>query len=302
MWEQTLKGLGDNAHEVWLLIESWMADHLLHIIFIVVGAEILYRVLTKMLSTILHKTTHRPDLFPTELDRKKRVKTLDSLIRAVVRVGILIITAMMISNELGIDTGPLIASAGVIGVALGFGAQSLIRDFMSGFFIITENQFRVGDVIEVATSVASVRVSGTVEAITIRTTVIRDLSGQLHHIPNGNIMVTTNMTMNFAKINEELVVEQDTDIEKLEHVINHTGEELAASPTFKHRIIEPPYFARIDRINNDGLVVKVYGKTTPGEQWSVKGELYRRLTKALDKNNIALAQTHVTVSQVKRRA
>lgn len=218
------------------------------------------------------------------------------------RVSVFVIAVMMIISELGINTGPLVASAGVIGVALGFGAQSLIRDFMSGFFIITENQFRVGDIIEIATNVSNVRISGTVEAITIRTTVIRDLDGKLHHVPNGNIIVTTNMTMNFAKLNEELVIEQDTDLAKLEHVINHTGEELAADPTFKHRIIEPPYFARIDRINNDGLVVKIFGKTTPGEQWSVKGELYKRLTKALEKNHIELAQTRITVSQAKRRA
>lgn len=302
MWEQTIQSLQENGYEVWLLIGTWMANHLLHIIFIVVGAEITYRVLSRTLSKIIHKTTHRPDLFPTELDRKKRVKTLDSLVNAVVRVSVFVIAVMMIISELGINTGPLVASAGVIGVALGFGAQSLIRDFMSGFFIITENQFRVGDIIEIATNVSNVRISGTVEAITIRTTVIRDLDGKLHHVPNGNIIVTTNMTMNFAKLNEELVIEQDTDLAKLEHVINHTGEELAADPTFKHRIIEPPYFARIDRINNDGLVVKIFGKTTPGEQWSVKGELYKRLTKALEKNHIELAQTRITVSQAKRRA
>lgn len=299
MWERTIQNIAANAYDVWQLIESWAEKHLLHIVIILVGAEIFQRIARKTLSKVIHKTAHRRDLYPTELDRKKRVQTLDSLISATVRIGVFIIASMMIISELGINTGPLIASAGVIGVALGFGAQNLIRDFMSGFFVITENQFRVGDVIEITSNPGAIKISGTVESLTIRTTILRDESGKLHHIPNGNILVTTNMTMNFAKVNEDIVVDTDTDIEKLEHVINHTGEELAASPNLKHMIIEAPYFVRIDGINNDGLVAKVYAKTTPGDQWKVKGEFYKKLTKAFEKNNISLANTNIVVHQAK---
>jgi small conductance mechanosensitive channel len=147
MWERTIQNITANAYDVWLLIQSWAERHLLHIIIILVGAEIFQRIAKKFLSKIIHKTARRRDLYPTELDRKKRVQTLDSLIGATLRIGVFIIASMMIISELGINTGPLIASAGVIGVALGFGAQNLIRDFMSGFFVITENQFRVGDVV-----------------------------------------------------------------------------------------------------------------------------------------------------------
>ncbi len=295
MWDRAIQDFVNSGYDVWLIIQTWIAVHLLQILIIIIGAEIFYRIAKRLISKIIHKTTRRHDLFPTELDRKKRIQTLDSLIGATLRIGIFIIATMMIISQLGINTGPLIASAGVVGVALGFGAQNLIRDFMNGFFIITENQFRVGDYVEIRTIVANIKISGNVEAITIRTTIVRDLDGRLHHIPNGNITVTTNMTMNFAKINEEVLVDQDTDIEKLEHVINHVGQEIAASIEFKHKIIKAPYFARIDRITNDGLVARIYGKVTPGEQWVVKGELYKKLTKAFEKNHIKLAQTQVVV-------
>jgi small conductance mechanosensitive channel len=140
MWEAAFISVRSRASEVWDLFGSWAADHLLQIIIIVVAAEIVYRLSTKAVSKLVHKATHRPDLFPTALDRKKRLKTIDSLVNAALRIAVFVIAGIMIISELGINTGPLIASAGVIGVALGFGAQSLIKDFMSGFFVITENQ------------------------------------------------------------------------------------------------------------------------------------------------------------------
>ncbi len=290
MWESAFNSVEARLNEVWHLFIDWSAAHLLQIVIIIVGAEILYRVLTKTVNRVIHRATHRPDLFPTESDRKKRLKTLDSLINAVLRIGIFIVASIMVINEMGINTAPLIASAGIIGVALGFGAQSLIRDFMSGFFIITENQYRVGDVIEVMTNAAGLKVTGTVEAITIRTTIIRDQSGRLHHVPNGNIMATSNLTMNYAGFNEDLIVDSSTDIDKLEHVINHVGEELVRDTKVGSKIIQPPYFDRVDKMSGDGMLVKIFGKTTPGEQWRVRGAFYKRLQPALEKNHIKLTQ------------
>ncbi len=296
MWESLLISLESRFNEVWHLFVDWAAAHLLQIIIIIIGAELVYRLGTKTINRIVHRATHRPDLFPTAVDRRKRLKTLDSLVNATLRLFVFIIATIMVINELGVNTGPLIASAGIIGVALGFGAQSLIKDFMSGFFIITENQYRVGDVIELSTQLGGFRVTGTVEAITIRTTVLRDLSGQLHHIPNGNIAVTTNMTMNFANLNEDVLVDKATDIDKLEHVINHVGEELAENPDYKRHIIEAPHFERIEVVSDDGLVVKVLGKTTPGDQWLIKGAFYRQLMKAFAKNHIKLAKAQAMIN------
>lgn len=289
MWETALNSVESRLSEVWHLLIDWSVAHLLQIIIIIVGAEVLYRVLTKTVNKIIHKATHRPDLFPTESDRKKRLKTLDSLINAVLRIAIFVIATIMVINEMGINTAPLIASAGIIGVALGFGAQSLIRDFMSGFFVITENQYRVGDVIEVMTNPAGVKIAGTVEAITIRTTVIRDQDGRINHIPNGSIMTTSNLTMNYAGLNEDLAVDPKTDIDKLEHIINHVGEELVRDTKVGRKIIQPPYFDRIDKINGEAMIVKIFGKTNPGEQWKVRGAFYKKLKPALEKNHIKLA-------------
>lgn len=291
MWETAFNNVGSRINEVWHIFIDWSAAHLIQIIIIVVGAEILLRILTKTINKVIHKIAHRPDLFPTESDRKKRLKTIDSLINATLRLAIFIIATIMVVSELGINTAPLIASAGVLGVALGFGAQSLIRDFMSGFFIITENQYRVGDVVEITTNVGAAKISGTVDSITIRTTIVRDIDGKIHHIPNGNIMVASNLTMHYAGFNEDLAVNEKTDIDKLEHVINHVGEELIRDTKVGGQIIQPPYFDRVDRIGSNGIVVKIFGKTVPGEQWQVRGAFYKKLLPALEKNHIKLSSS-----------
>lgn len=289
MWETAINNISTRFNEVWHIITDWSAAHLLQILIIIIGSEIVYRVLTKSTSQIIHKISKRHDIFPTESDRKKRLKTIDSLINTGLRLLIFTIASIMVINEMGINTAPLIASAGIIGVALGFGAQSLIRDFMSGFFIIIENQYRVGDVIEVVTNAAGMKISGIVESITIRTTIIRDQDGRLHHVPNGNIMTTSNMTMDYAGFNEDLMVSSKTDINKLEHVINHVGEELLRDTKVGNKIIQPPYFERVDRINGDSMVIKIHGKTNPGEQWRVRGAFYKKLQPALEKNHIKLS-------------
>lgn len=270
-----------SLEKVYEIILSWMGAHLLDIIIILVMARIIREFGTRIISKIIHQTVRR-DLFPTESDRKKRLETLDSLVGASVRIVVSIIAGTMIISELGVDAAPLLASAGIVGIALGFGAQSLIKDFVSGIFIIVENQYRVGDIIEIN------NIDGVVEAITIRTTVLRDLNGNLHHVPNGSITVTTNKTMDYGRINEDIAVGLNTNIEELEHVVNHVGSQIASSATFKDDIKDPPHFARIIGFSSKGLIIKVLGKTTAGEQWRIKGELYRRLKIAFDKHKIEI--------------
>ncbi|MCA9334228.1 mechanosensitive ion channel family protein [Candidatus Saccharibacteria bacterium] len=272
---------------------SWLASHFLSIVIILIFGYIAKFLLTKLMRKVV-KQTVRHDLFPTESDKKKRLKTLDGLIGAIVGVVVWVVVIIMIINELGINTGPLLASAGVIGIVIGFGAQTLIKDFTTGLFIIAENQYRVGDVIEIN------GVSGVVEDITIRTTVLRDLDGHSHHIPNGSIDATTNMTMGYSNLHENFTVDLDTDIEQLEHIINHVGEQLTTNPSLKGLIIEPPKFTRVTGFNNDGLMIKVVGKTTPGDQWQVQGEFYKQLKKAFDRHKIGIPYPQVTVHQAKK--
>lgn len=293
MLDQVGQEFLDSFEKVSTQVESWVGDHLFNIVIILALGYVARILLTKLARNIV-KQTVRHDIFPTEIERKKRKKTLDGLVGTIVKIIVWVVVVIMIINELGVNTGPLIASAGVIGIVLGFGAQTLIKDFTSGLFIIAENQFRVGDIIEIN------GVSGMVEDITIRTTVLRDLDGNLHHIPNGSIDVTTNKTMEYANMHENITVGADTDIEQLQHVIDHVGEQLSAKPELKGIIIEPPKFVRVKGFNHDGLIVKVIGKTTPGDQWKVQGEFYKQLKKAFEKHDIEVGYRRLTVHNSKR--
>ena len=187
---------------------------------------------------------------------------------------------IMIVDELGINTAPLLASAGVLGVAIGIGAQSLIKDFTNGLFIIVENQYRVGDFVQFDT------IQGVVQAITIRTTILKDFDGNVHHVPNSSIVVATNMTFGTSGINQDFTVSLDTDLEKVEKVVNEAGQALADDETFGKKIKRAPYFAQVVQIAERGIIIKVLGETTPGAQWQIKTELIKRLRQAFINNNI----------------
>lgn len=271
---------------------GWLSAHAVNILFIIVGAWLIRRYGSKFVISLLQHTA-RPDLYPTKADRDKRLKTLNSLVKAIMRIGVYIVAAIFIIGEINPNyTTALFTSAGLIGLGVGVGAQNLIKDLVNGIFIITENQYRVGDVIEVA------GIGGIVEAITIRTTILRDLDGQLHHVPNGIITTTTNKTIGYSSINENIAVDYLTDVTQLEKIINHIGEELAASPEYKLVILEVLHFERIERFGDGAMIVKILGKTAPSEQWRIKGEFYRRLQSALLEADIKLAP----VLPVARRA
>lgn len=294
MLEQLTTGLINALAGIGHLIVVWFSLHAINIIAILFGAWFARRFGAEIISQVLKKTI-RSDLYPTASDREKRLRTLNSLVGASTRVVIYIIATILIIGEINPQyTTALFASAGLIGVAFGIGGQSIIKDFMSGLFIILENQYRVGDVIEVG------NVNGTVEGITIRTTTLRDLNGHVHHVPNGSIAVATNKTSGFTGINEDIVVAGDTDLDRLAHIINHVGEQLAAMPEFANKINEPPTFARVVRFDNGNVVVKILGKTTPTAHLSIKSELYKRLQKAFLSNDIELASTNVAVPKKKR--
>jgi small conductance mechanosensitive channel len=274
--------------DVTLLAEpkAWFETHGVNILIILIGAWIARRVGTALIFKLIGRAV-RAHHFALEADRKKRIDTLKSLIRVASKLTVWIIATIMIVDELGINTGPLLASAGVAGVALGIGAQSLIRDITNGLFIIVENQYRIGDVVDLL--VAGTPVSGTVEGITVRTTILRDVKGTLHHIPNGNVVVASNKTFGFSKLNEMLVVDTNTDIAELEMIINNVGEALAADKTIGKLIRTTPTLAQVQGYTELGLTVFIRGETVPGGQWKVQSELFKRLQKDLAKAKIKVA-------------
>jgi small conductance mechanosensitive channel len=194
----------------------------------------------------------------------------------------------MLLSELGINIAPVLAGVGIIGIAIGFGAQSLVKDIIAGLFILVENQYRKGDVVKIAD------VSGLVEDISLRRTVLRDMDGVVHVVPNGEIRVASNLTKEWSRVNMNISVSYNTDLNHAIAVINRVGEELAKDPQWAPFILTPPKALRIDNLGDSGIEIKILGDTKPTKQWDVMGELRLRLKKAFDLEGIEIPfPTHI---------
>lgn len=262
---------GQRALEVWsFLIGALVAYY--------VGRFLMGWAIRSMVrSTAKHRDWHKKD-------REKREKTLIQLMRSFWKIIIIAYSAAIVANKAFlIDLSPLFASAGIIGVALGFGAQSLVKDFISGIFIIAENQYRVGDVVDIMGAV------GKVERVGTRSTVVRDTDGNVHYIPNGTIQHVINKTMGYSMSRFILQLDPAADISLVTEIINKTGETLAHEDAWKRKIIEPPKFTSVGDITGRSVEVVVAGKTQPSDQWGVTSEMRRRLLAEFEKNHIALA-------------
>jgi small conductance mechanosensitive channel len=198
-----------------------------------------------------------------------------------------LIAIFMILSKLNIDITPLLASAGVAGIAIGFGAQSLIKDFVSGTFILLEDQFNKGDVIKVA------GIAGLVEEVNLRRTVLRDLDGIVHTIPNGEITTASNYTRDWARVNLDISVGYGEDMDHVFAIINKVGKELAEDNHFKKLIKTPPQALRIQKFGDSGIDVRILGDVQPMRQWEVTGELRKRLKKAFDDEGIEIPWPHL---------
>lgn len=220
-----------------------------------------------------------------EKDVEKRQKTLLSLFRNLWRTLIIATAAMFIFHRLfpDVSLAPLFASAGIIGVAFGFGAQSLVKDFISGMFIISENQYRVGDVIDID------GFSGTVERIGARSTVMRDADGNVHYFPNGIIQHVINKTMDYSIARLTLSLPPSSDLEQIIEIIDTTGKQLAKEAKWKNKITEPPAFTSVTDFTATAVTIAIAGKTMPSDQWGVTSEMRRRLLVAFEKNKIELS-------------
>lgn len=283
MTQTPVDGLAEKVSGLLNLAGDWLYNHGIDIIIILIGAWVLRKFSSKIINNLLRHTL-RSDMFPTKGAREKRLKTLSSMTNAIVQIGISGIAVILIIGIINPNSAnALFASAGLLTVALGFGAKDLINDFVTGFFIISEGQYRVGDSVDIA------GVSGVVEAVTVRTTILRDLDGNVHYVPNGDIVVATNRTQGFSRINENIAFAPDTDIERLTHVINHVGEELAANPDYKNKIKKAPHVSQVVGYGPTGVVVKVTATTGESDKPAIKSDMYRELHKAFAKNDIKVA-------------
>jgi small conductance mechanosensitive channel len=203
-------------------------------------------------------------------------------------VVIAVVTFMMLS-EIGLNIAPMIAGVGVVGIAIGFGAQSLVKDIIAGLFILLENQYRRGDVVKIADA------SGLVEDINLRRTILRDTDGVVHSVPNGEIRVASNLTKGWSRVNLNIGVGYGTDLDRAIAVINRVGKELAEDPAWSAQILKPPQVLRVDNLGDSAIDIKILGDTKPMQQWAVTGELRLRLKKAFDQEDIEIPWPHMKV-------
>jgi len=220
---------------------------------------------------------------------RKRVDTLSAVVRYLLTITVLTVAAVMVLGEMGVEVGPILAAAGIVGLAVGFGAQSLVQDVISGFFILLEDQVRVGDVIQIGDK------GGLVERMTLRMVVLRDLAGVVHYIRNGQIQVVSNMTKEYGRYIFDIGVAYREDVDHVIRVIREVDEEIRANPEFKDDILEPIEILGLDEFGDSAVVIKARNKTKPIRQWAVGREFNRLLKKRFDAEGIEIPFPHVTM-------
>jgi small conductance mechanosensitive channel len=256
------------------------AQSAISIVIIVVVSFIILRLLRTFVGKLIARVQASPDQTPREMQQK--AQTLANVVESTGRFIVITVAGMMILTNLGFDIAPLIASAGIAGLALGLGAQSLIKDTINGFFILMENHFAVGDVITVGAE------SGTVEEITLRRTVIRAVNGAQIIIPNGEIRTVENQSKGWSRAVLDVETASSVDDEKVLAVLHELLDEIQSDPVIGSQILEPPQILGISAITVTGVTFRVLIKTRPLQQWTVERELRLRIRQAFVENGIAM--------------
>lgn len=263
----------------------WLQTDGFQILCIAVGGIVTYYLGSKILDLITRQIVRGHLRKSAKRDIEKRQATLSNLVTGIWRILVVITASVSIIKTLfpAIDMSPLFASAGIIGITIAFGAQTLVKDFLTGVFIITENQYRVGDYVLINEA------DGRVEYIGTRSTVIRDDSGNVHYIPNGSISHVINKTMGYSKVHFSLLLDPSSDLDNGISVINQVGDKLSEDAKWKNKILSAPQFSSIGSFTGTTIEVTIMGKTLPSDQWSVTAEMRKRLIAAFEKNDIKLA-------------
>jgi small-conductance mechanosensitive channel len=224
--------------------------------------------------------------------RQQRAQTLGSVLRSIASFTVAAVAGAMVLSELGLDLTPVVASAGIVGVAVGFGAQNLVKDFLTGMFMLLEDQYGVGDVIDAGPA------TGTVESVTLRTTRLRDVEGTVWHIRNGEISRVGNKSQGWARALVDVPLALDTDVPAARALILEVAEGLWNDPDFEGHVIEQPEVWGLEAMGADGLLLRVVLKTAPLNQWGVERELRERLIEAFNEHGVAIGVPQRAVRSV----
>lgn len=269
-------------------VKNWFLQHGPRVSLIVVLAIVAIFVLDQIIPRIITRSVSK-GTGELEEEAKKRADTLGRVLLTAAQGVVLFAAIFMLLSEIGIDIAPILAGVGVAGIAIGFGAQNLVRDILAGLFVILENQYRVGDVVKIAD------ISGLVEDINLRRTVLRDLDGIVHFVPNGEVKVASNFTKQWSRVNLNISVAYGEDLDKCIAVLNRVGRELAEDPAWAPDILKPPQVLRVDNLGDSGIDIKILGDTKPIRQWDIMGELRKRIKKAFDEEGIEIPWPHTKV-------
>src|SRR6187399_92050 len=262
-------------------VMPWLLTHGIRIFFIIILALVLNQILKRFAAKIIQISVTAERQRSADAERKREL-TLITVFNWVIAVLITIITTMMVLQEVGLPIGPMLAGAGILGLAVGFGGQYLIRDYITGLLIIFENQYHIGDHVKLDTT------EGTVEDISLRMTTLRDMDGTVHHVPHGDIKRVSNLSKYFSRINLNINISYTADLDDVIKVINQVGEELGNDPEWKKKIIDPPQFYRVDDFTDTAISIKIVGETIPNMQWEVGGELRKRLMRGFGQEGIQM--------------
>lgn len=270
--------------EIFKNITSWLTASGIKVLGILIALIILSQMSRWIVKWLERFVPEKDSLQATEA--KKRAQTLGNILRHTFLIVIFFIAILMILGELGIQLGPLLATAGIGALAIGFGAQGLVKDVISGFFIILENQYRIGDAIEVA------GVSGLVESVSLRKTVLRDLEGRVHTVPNGEIKVVSNLSKEWSRAVVDIGISYRDDVDHIIDLLGQIGRELAEEEPYQSAILESPQILGVERFGESQLVIRMIVKTMPLKQWEVGRELRRRIKNRFDEKGIQIPSSH----------
>jgi small conductance mechanosensitive channel len=253
---------------------EWFMDTGIRIVIILAVAIIIFIVARIIIPTIIRRLISR---------------RMESILVTIAGIVIAIITILTILPEFGVNVTTLIAGLGVGGLAIAFAAQNLVRDVITGFLILLEDQYRVGDVVNIA------GISGLVEEITLRRSILRDLDGAVHSVPNGKVEVSSNFTRNFSRVNMNISVGYGENLERVIEVINRVCKEMAEDPAWKEDFITTPEVLRVDKLGDSGIDIKILCDAKPSRQWPIMGELRLRIKNTFDREGIEIPWPHTKV-------
>ena len=268
---------------------DWLTTHGIRVLVIIIIAVISYFLLRHFAPLLVKRTVAQGRRKQSKKAIEKRANTLSSFFVNTGTVIIVIIAIFTILPEFGVNITAALAGIGIVGIAISFGAQSLIKDILNGVFILLEDQYRIGDWIQAAA------ISGTVEEINLRRTVLRDFDGTVHSIPNSAIKIASNFTKGYARVNMNISVAYGEDLDHVIEVINKVCKELAEDSKWRSDFVNTPQVLRVDNLGDSGIDIKILGDTKPSRQWDAMGELRLRLKKTFDKEGIEIPWPHTKV-------